>query len=151
MLKNEKTMTIQEQILLVNSKNDAMNFWLTNFGEPDYFSTIQDADAIESLLSELREDFDSLKREISRTDTKNQFKLNKAISLHFILNEGEHYLAALRIVVESKCVPIEEEVFSDEYGYPLNRESDDDDRWREDSLFKDYDNLDDDYETPDDW
>lgn len=135
-------MTIHEQILLVNSKNEAMNFWLTNFGEPDYFSTTQDADAIESLLSELREDFDSLRKEIARTDTKNHFKLNKAISLHFIVNEGEHYLAALRIVVESKCVPVEEEDVADEYGYRKNPEYYDD-PWREDSLYGDEEENDD--------
>ena len=145
-------MTIHEQILLVNSKNDAMNFWLTNFGEPDYFSTPQDADAIESLLSELQEDFNSLKKEIARTNTENHFKLNKVTSLYFIVNEGEHYLAALRIVVENKYVPVEEETFADEYGHPLQREFDDDDPWREDSLFDTgEEDDDDDYETNDDY
>ena len=163
--------SILSRMLLVNSRHDAMNFWLTVFGEPDYLSTLEDADEIESLLSDLREEFDSLEREIKRTNTSNQFKLNKVTSLYFVINEGEHYLAALRIVIENRSVLAEKE-FADEYGHPYEREFDDEDQWRENSLFNegrnyadyyrgydidrryddgDEEDEDDDYETPNDW
>jgi len=129
-------MTRDEQIVLVNSRNEAMNFWLTNFGEPDYFTTPQDVVEIELLIADLQKEFESLKRGIVYNE--NHFKLNKIISLHFVINEGEHYLASLNLVIESKCVPVEEETFADEYGHPYDREFDDaSDPWREDSLFSD--------------
>ena len=88
----------------INSYKDAKRFLMNNFGEPDYFSRPEDITDVEEYLNEFRNEYDELQRYIKNTDSErlNQYKLNRNISLHFLLTAGDDYLQKLHDVVYNK-------------------------------------------------
>lgn len=82
----------------INSNTEAIDYWFNNYGEPDYFSNRQDVTDVETQFHEFHTEFESLQREISRYDV-NHHKMNKVISLYFLIRAGEAYLQKLNDVV----------------------------------------------------
>ena len=89
---------------IINSYKDAENFLMEFFGEPDYFSTPENISEIEEYLNMFRDEFDELKEYINRVNLKNiaQYKINRTISLHFLLTAGEDYIGLLHDFVYTK-------------------------------------------------
>ena len=88
----------------INSYFDAEKFLMNMFGEPDYFSRPEDVTEVEEYLDMYRNEYDELQRYIKNVsfENLNQYKINRNIALHFLLNAGDEYLRILHDCVYSK-------------------------------------------------
>ena len=79
---------------IINSEADARLYWTTLFGEPEYFSSFDELRDIDDMLEKLKAEKSILETEISHRDVKymNEFKINRAIELHFLIECGIKYL-----------------------------------------------------------
>jgi hypothetical protein len=88
----------------INSYHDAESFMMTKFGEPDYFTKSEDITQVEEYLNPFREELESLERYVKNVSDENvnHFKLNRSISLHYLLRAGTDYIELLQDVVYDK-------------------------------------------------
>ena len=87
-----------EQINLINSSLSAKTLWTEEFGEPEFFTATDIPDVVEELYT-LESELKSLETEISRRDDMSHYKLNRAISLHFVIKSGNEYLDTINELV----------------------------------------------------
>lgn len=89
----------QEQIDLINSSLSAKTLWTEEFGEPEFFTVTDIPDVVEELYT-LESELKSLETEISRREGEmSHYKLNRAISLHFVIKSGNEYLDKINELV----------------------------------------------------
>ena len=88
----------------INSYSDANTFIKNMFGDPDYFSKAEDITDVEEYLDEFRTELETLERYVKNVEYKNinHFKLNRSITLHFLLEAGDDYIELLREVIDTK-------------------------------------------------
>lgn len=84
----------------VNSSEEGYEFWTIEYGKPDILSKPEDITAVMDTLLYYEDELRSLETEISRRNGDlPQYKLNRAIVLHFIVEAAEKYLEILNSVV----------------------------------------------------
>ena len=88
----------QEQINSINSYLSAKTLWTEEFGEPEFFAQADIPDVVEELYT-LESELKSLEVEISRRDNISHYKLNRTISLHFVIKSGNEYLDTINELV----------------------------------------------------
>jgi len=79
---------------IVNSKSDAMSFWVNEYGEPETYTSYEELLEAEMKLEDFRSERDNLTREIEsrNVNSMNEYKVNRAIELHFLVTAGDEYL-----------------------------------------------------------
>ena len=110
---------------VINSKADARAYWEEEFGSPEYFSSFDELTDVEVKMADLQIEKDRIDREIKSRDTDhmNEYTINRAIELHFLIEVGSVYFEEC-IIQAGREEDAREHEF-DDY----------EDRWREDSLF----------------
>ena len=85
----------------VNSFNDAIIFWNTEYGRPDIYSRQEHITTIMDTLLKYEEELDTLERYVKNVEYENinHYKLNRCITLHFIVTAAEQYITKLNNVV----------------------------------------------------
>lgn len=84
------------------SEAESLSYWNNEFGSPEYYSSFDELADAEVRLNELVLEKEKVEREIKtrNIDNINQYVINRAIELHFLVNAGKKYLAACISVVE---------------------------------------------------
>ena len=88
----------------INSVAHAKSFLNDKFGEASYHSRPEDLTDVTEYLDSIQEELEELQRYINRVenpDNLNHYKLNRSISLYFIVKAGDSYLELLHEVVNS--------------------------------------------------
>ena len=90
---------------------ESLSYWNNEFGLPEYYSAFSEVADVEIRLGELMLEKEKLEREIATRNVEsiNQFTINRAIELHFLIEVGGKYLEQC-ILVAGK---IEEEMESE--------------------------------------
>lgn len=116
----------------INSEEDALAFWIEEYGEPNSFISFDELADVEIKLAYLKLEDESLKREIASRDVfhMNEYKINKSIELHFLLEAGSRYFDAC-----AEYAGMQEERLEKEYDRDFREYNDYKDNWRDDSLF----------------
>lgn len=102
----------------INSFREAKLFWVDEFGDPDYLHR-EDLTDIENVLNEFDVELKRLKKEIESHEVNN-YKLNRVITLHFVVDVGNQYLEeAHQLCYEEDLEKEFEKIdnFSDENSY----------------------------------
>jgi hypothetical protein len=78
----------------INSNKDAREYWVNEFGSPEFFSSYEELTDPEMKLEEYKKEYEKLQHEVNirEVGTINEFKINRNIELHFLVHEGEPYL-----------------------------------------------------------
>lgn len=102
------------------SEAEALSYWNNEFGLPEYYSSFDEIVDPEVRLGELMLEKEKIEREIKvrNVETINQFTINRAIELHFLIEVGTKYINACTAVVGT----IEDEMKSE---YERNFSDDD--------------------------
>ena len=102
------------------SEAEALSYWNNEFGLPEYYSSFDEIVDPEVRLGELMLEKEKIEREIKvrNVETINQFTINRAIELHFLIEVGTKYINACAAVVGT----IEDEMKSE---YERNFSDDD--------------------------
>jgi hypothetical protein len=81
-------------VKIINSTKDARRYWEEEFGLPEYFSSFGELTDVEIKLADLQTEQEKLNREIQSRDATyiNEYKINRAIELHFLTEVGFTYL-----------------------------------------------------------
>lgn len=106
----------ETQTRRINSERDALAYWEEEFGSPQYFFSFNELADVEMELANLQTEKDKLDREIQSRDVErmNEYSINRAIELHFLLEVGNKYF--------TKCidhVSEEEESLENEFSRDL--------------------------------
>jgi flagellar biosynthesis chaperone FliJ len=90
---------------IVNSFEDAVDFWVMSYGTPDCFSTKEDVTKVMEVFAQYGEELETLERYAKNVayQNANHYKLNKCISLHFIVEAAEHYITLLDKAVSNNA------------------------------------------------
>jgi len=90
---------------------ESLSYWNNEFGLPEYYSAFSEVADVEIRLGELMLEKEKLEREIATRNVEsiNQFTINRAIELHFLIEMGGKYLEQC-VLVAGK---IEEEMESE--------------------------------------
>ena len=96
----------------INSEHDAWAYWEEEYGSPQYFFAYTELADVEIKLADLQLEKESVNREIQTRDVfhMNEFKINRAIELYFLVEVGDKYFA--------KCIEhigLEEERLESEF------------------------------------
>lgn len=84
----------------VNSFEDAVNFWNTEYGKPDFYSKPEDITEVTDMLLQYEDELHSLETEIIRRDGDlPHYKINRAIVLHFVVEAAEQYITKLHDMI----------------------------------------------------
>jgi len=112
----------------VNSLKEANDFWINMFGDPVSFSRYDDLLDVEEKIIDLKNENDTLNKEIQSRDVSkmNEYKINRAIELHFLINAGDKYFSECGKQVELHELVLEPEYENSYIPY---------DPYREDGLF----------------
>ncbi len=97
---------------MINSMEDATSYWFNTHGEPCNFTSFNELMEIEIELSDLKSENEKLKHEIKNRniESMNEYKINRAIELHFLTEVGEKYINSC-----IEYVTMEESKFEKEY------------------------------------
>ncbi len=81
-------------VKIINSTKDARRYWEEEFGLPEYFSSLGELTDVELKLVDLQTEQEKLNREIQSRDATyiNEYKINRAIELHFLVEMGNKYI-----------------------------------------------------------
>lgn len=90
-----------EIVDIINSIEDAEDYWIVELGHPDYLSKPEDITMAQSKLSEYVAELDVYERRIKNmhVDNLNHYVINKTIALHFIVEAGQTYIEKLNNVI----------------------------------------------------
>ena len=116
----------------INSYEEAISYWHSEYGHPDKVFTLDEIEFIEMKLGDLKKEKETIDHEISQRDIKqiSQFKINRPIEIFFLLKAGATYLMDCELNVRAA----EDDLVSD-----YSHNFDERDRWTEDGLFpRDY-------------
>ncbi|MFA6569970.1 MAG: hypothetical protein WCT77_01900 [Bacteroidota bacterium] len=120
---------------IINSDLDALTYWNEEFGLPEYFVSFKEVYDVDDKLEEFKNEKKELEHEIQVRDVQylNQFKLNRAIELHFLIEVGNKYIRECALTAESREKKLEAD-FEESYESKLNNS------WNDDELFtRDFD------------
>ena len=78
----------------INSKEDALHYWNDEYGLPESFSSFDELNDVEDEIKALKKEKESVDYAIKHRDLKymNEFTINRAIELHFLIEVGDKYL-----------------------------------------------------------
>jgi hypothetical protein len=129
----------ETEIKIINSDIDAITYWNDEFGLPEYFVSFNEVQEVDDKLEEFKNEKKELEHEIKVRDVQyiNQFKINRVIELHFLIEIGDKYLKECALTAESK----EENLVSDfeeSYEQKLNKVWDDDGLFTRDLTDEDF-------------
>jgi len=80
--------------MAINSNKEALDYWVNEFGSPEYFSSYNELMDVENQLENFKEEHSKLQHEIELRDEKymNEYKIDRNIDLHFLIETGKNYL-----------------------------------------------------------
>ena len=86
-------MTKTETVRRINSEQDAWEYWEEEYGSPKFFSAFTELTDVEIKLADLQLEQEKVNREIQARDVErmNEFIINRAIELHFLIVVGALY------------------------------------------------------------
>lgn len=116
----------------MSTKTESISYWPNEFGEPYTFSQYDELMGIEMQIENFEAELTSIEKEIHArpAESMNQFKINRAIELHFLLKAGRKYLTDCALIVNDR-----EEQMVEEYESQSST-------WSNDNLFtRDYDGI----------
>ena len=81
-------------VKMINSKEDALEYWTTEFGSPEFFEAFEELNDVDKALEDFKAERKAIETEIFYRDAKsiNSFKINRAIELYFLVSVGITYL-----------------------------------------------------------
>jgi len=82
-----------ETVRRINSEEDAWAFWEEEYGSPRFFSAFTELADVEIKLADLNIEQEKVNKEIQARDVErmNEFIINRAIELHFLIVVGAIY------------------------------------------------------------
>ena len=125
--------------IAINSESEAFDFWINTYGEPVAYSSFDEIQDPEDKLEELRKEKKEIEKEIEfrNVSKMNEYTIDRAIELHFLVLAGEKYIDECQIQAGMK-----EEAMEDEYVKFTHEFDSYNDPYREDGLFpRDYEEL----------
>ena len=77
----------------INSEKEALDFWINGFGESVAYTSFDQLKDVDDKLNGLRDEYKELNFEIQSRDVSKmaEFKINRAIELHFLIEAGDKY------------------------------------------------------------
>lgn len=104
---------------VLTSEAEALSYWNTEFGLPEYYSSHTEIFDAETKLGELMLEKQKLEREIANRNVEsvNNYTINRLIELHFLVEMGNKYIEKCTIVIDG----VEDDLKSD-----LSRDFNDD-------------------------
>ena len=111
---------------------EAESYWDNEYGDSNSYTDYDQVTSIETQIKLFEDELTSIEKEIqSRSlENMNQFKINRAIELHFLLKSGRKYLFDCILKIEEKEESLVDEYSSDYRDYP---------GWQDNFFTRDYD------------
>lgn len=99
---------------------EAESYWDNEYGDSNSYTDYDQVTAIETQIKLFEDELTKIEREIQSRPLKNmsQFKINRAIELHFVLKSGRKYIVDCLLKIEEKEESLVEEYSSDCRDYP---------------------------------